>query len=97
MTQLYAVIVKRTSKWDWSKPADQQPGFSGHLEYMGGLKESGFIALAGLLMSTEDVLFVFRGETEEDVRSRLGQDPWQRDGMVRIERIENLALSIGSL
>ena len=97
MTQFYAVIVKRTSKWDWSKPADQQPGFSNHLAFMNGLKETGFIALAGLMMTTEDVLFIFRAESEDEVRERLGQDPWQRDGTVRIERIENLAVSIGNL
>jgi hypothetical protein len=97
MTQHFAAIVHRTSKWDNSIPPEQQPGFAGHLEYMGGLEKSGFIVLAGLLTSTNDVLFVFRAESEAEVRERLAMDPWQRDGKVVLTRMEPLALRIGNL
>jgi len=97
MTQHFAAIVHRTEKWDHSIPPEQQPGFAGHLEYMGGLEKSGFIALAGLLTSTNDVLFVFHAESEAEVRERLAMDPWQRAGMVVVTRIEPLALRIGNL
>lgn len=97
MKQHFAVIVHRTSKWDHAIPAEQQPGFAGHLEYMGGLESSGIIALAGLLTSSNDVLFVFKAESEDEVRAVLAKDPWQRDGKVCIERIEQLALRIGNI
>ena len=67
MKQHFAVIVQRTSKWDNSTPPEQQPGFPDHLAYMGGLEKSGAIALAGLMTSTNDVLFVFLAESEDEV------------------------------
>lgn len=97
MPRLFAAIVRRTSKWDRSKPPMEQPGFDLHAAYMGGLEEDRFIVLAGLLTASEDVLFVFRADSEEEVRARLAEDPWQRDGLARLERIEELTLRIGDL
>jgi uncharacterized protein YciI len=97
MSRLFAAIVKRTAKWDPSKTPMEQPGFEHHKAYMDGLKEEKVIALAGLLLTSSDVLFVFRGDGEDDVRARFAADPWQRDGLARLERIEELALSIGEL
>ena len=97
MKQHFAVIVHRTSKWDQSISPEQQPGFAGHLQYMGGLENSGVIVLAGLMLTTNDVLFVFKAESEDEVRGLLAKDPWQREGRVCIDRIEPLALRIGNL
>jgi uncharacterized protein YciI len=97
MSRLFAAVVKRTEKWDRSKSPMEQPGFEHHKAYMDGLKEEKVIALAGLLLTSSDVLFVFRGESEDEVRARFAADPWQREGLAQIERIEELALSIGDL
>ncbi len=97
MPKLYATFVRRTSKWDQSKPPQEQPGFPLHVEYMNGLKAENFIALAGLLMTSSEILFVFRADSEEQVRERMGADPWQQSGLARIERVEELAVSIGAL
>ncbi len=97
MSRLFAAIVKRTSKWDQSKTPMEQPGFDRHAEYMGGLEKEKFIVLAGLMMTSSDILFVFRAESEAEVRSRLAADPWQQDGLARLERIEELTLRIGDL
>ncbi len=97
MKQHFAVIVRRTSKWDQSIPADQQSGFPKHLEFMGGLEKSGIIALAGLMTTSNDVLFIFEAESEAEVRATLGKDPWQQDGKVCIDRVEQLALKIGKI
>jgi len=90
----YAAIVHRTSKWDHSKSPEQQPGFADHLAYMGGLEKTGAIALAGLMLPSNDVLFVFNADSEAAVRAHFASDPWQRSGVVTIERIEELALRI---
>lgn len=89
--------MKRTEKWDPSKSPMEQPGFERHKAYMDGLKAEKVIALAGLLLASSDVLFVFRGESEDEIRARFAADPWQRDGLARLERVEELALSIGAL
>jgi uncharacterized protein YciI len=88
----FAAIVHRTSKWDHSKSPEQQPGFGDHVAHMGGLEKSGAIALAGLMLPSNDVLFVFNAESEAEVRAMFASDPWQRSGVVKVERIEELAL-----
>jgi len=93
----FAAIVHRTSKWDHSKSPEQQPGFGDHVAYMGGLEKNGIIALAGLMLPSNDVLFVFNAESEDEVRAHFSSDPWQRSGVVTVERIEELALRIANL
>ena len=63
-----------------------------HAGYMGGLEAEGFIALAGLMQASEDVLFIFRAESEGEVRTRMLQDPWQQEGRTRLVRLEELSL-----
>lgn len=92
----FAVIVHRTSTWDRTKAPEQQAGFGDHVAHMGGLEKSGVIALAGLMLPSNDVLFVFNANSEAEVRSHFAADPWQRAGLVRVERIEELALRIAN-
>ena len=90
MTRTFAAIVERTSKWDKSKPPQEQDGFAGHAKFMGGLEADGFIALAGLLQNSNDVLFILRADSEEEVQTRLGQDPWRQDGTTILVRLEEI-------
>jgi uncharacterized protein YciI len=91
VTRYFAAVVQRTSLWDHSRPAHEQDGFAQHAKYMGSLEAEGFIVLAGLLTQSTDVLFIFRAESEEQVRNRLSQDPWQQDGHARLIRLEEIA------
>ncbi len=59
---------------------------------MGGLEAEGFIALAGLMQPSTDVLFIFQAESEDEVRGRLLQDPWLQEGRTRLARLEELLL-----
>jgi len=88
----FAAIVQRTSKWDQSKPPQEQVGFAGHAKYMGDLEADGFIALAGLLLNSNDVLFVLHADSEDEVQTRLGQDPWRQDGHTILVRLEEVAI-----
>src|SRR6188474_2226702 len=94
--RFFAAIVQRTEAWDASKPAQEQVGFAGHAQYMGGLEASGFIAMAGLMQTTSDVLFIFRAASEEEVRRHLAADPWQQDGHARLVRLEEVQFRIGT-
>jgi hypothetical protein len=96
MKRTFAAIVQRASSWDLSRPPQEQAGFELHAKYMGTLEAEGFIALAGLLQESGDVLFIFRAENEAEVRGRLSQDPWQQDGHVRLVRLEEIAIRIGA-
>ena len=92
MKRTFAAVVQRTSKWDQSKPPQEQEGFAGHAKFMGDLETDGFITLAGLMLGTNDVLFVLEAESEEEVQTRLGQDPWRQDGHTRLVRLEEISI-----
>ena len=92
MKRTFAAIVQRTSKWDQAKPAQEQDGFAGHAKYMGDLEADGFIALAGLLLNSTDVLFILHADSEDEVQTRLGQDPWRQDGHTTLVRLEEIAI-----
>lgn len=96
MKKTFFALVKRTEKWDHTKEAYEQPGFSDHAGYMGALEASGFIAMAGLLTPSEDVAFVFLADSEEEVRETLAQDPWQRSGQAKLIRLEEAQFRIGA-
>src|SRR5581483_1956324 len=92
LKRTFAAIVQRTSKWDNSKPAQDQDGFEHHVKYMGALEAEGFIRLAGLMLSSNDVLFILEAESEDEVQTRLGQDPWRQDGHTRLLRLEEIGI-----
>ena len=96
MKRAFVGFVERTEKWDRSKEAHEQPGFSDHAAYMGELEAEGFIAMAGLLAESEDILFVFLADSAEQVREKLTQDPWQQSGMARLIRLEEGLFRIGA-
>lgn len=96
MKKTFVALVQRTEAWDHSKEAHEQDGFADHAAYMGGLEAEGFIAMAGLLQDTSDVLFVFVAESEQEVRDRLAQDPWQQDGHAKLVRLEEVGFRIGA-
>jgi hypothetical protein len=96
MKKTFVALVERTEAWDHSLPADEQAGFAQHAAYMGSLEEEGFIAMAGLLQASNDVLFVFLAESEDEVRRRLALDPWQQDGHASLVRLEEAQFRIGA-
>jgi hypothetical protein len=96
MKKTFVGMVKRAEAWDQSKPPQEQDGFAGHAAFMAELETDGLIAMAGLLKDTGDVLFVFLADDEEEIRHRMAQDPWQRDGHVTLIRLEEAAFRIGA-
>jgi len=94
--RLFAAFVHRAEAWDHALPPQQQAGFPDHAKFVGELEASGFIAQAGLMQPSNDVLFVFRADSEQAVRERMAQDPWQRDGHARLGRVEEVQFRIGA-
>jgi hypothetical protein len=95
MKRYFAALVQRTSLWDPSLAPHEQAGFAQHAAYMGSLEAEGFIVFAGLLMQSSEVLFLFQAASEDEVRNRLSQDPWQQDGHARLVRLEEIAFRNG--
>jgi uncharacterized protein YciI len=96
MKKTFVAFVQRTEAWDHSREAHEQDGFAGHAAYMGRLEAEGFIAMAGLLAESSEILFVLLADSEEEVRARFAQDPWQQDGHARLVRLEEASFRIGA-
>ncbi len=92
----FAAIVQRTELWDPSREAHEQDGFAAHAAFVGGLEADGFIAVAGLMVPSTDVLFIFLADSEAEVRERMSRDPWQKDGHARLIRVEEIHIRIGA-
>jgi hypothetical protein len=95
-TCTFAAIVQRTERWNASLPADRQEGFAGHARFVAELESTGFVALAGLLHDTNEVLFIFHARDAQEVRQRMSRDPWQQDGHTRLIRVEEIHIRIGA-
>ncbi|MEO8308021.1 MAG: hypothetical protein ABI616_08265 [Pseudomonadota bacterium] len=93
---LFAAFVHRADAWDHARSPMEQPGFPDHAKFVAELEASGFIAMAGLMQPSNDVLFIFRAASEAEVRQRMAQDPWQKDGHARLGRVEEVQFRIGA-
>jgi hypothetical protein len=96
MKKTFAGIVKRTDAWDHSKEAHEQEGFHLHAAFVSQLEADGFVHMAGLMEPSNDVLFIFFADSEEQLRERMAQDPWQQDGHAKLVRLEEVAFRIGT-
>jgi uncharacterized protein YciI len=95
-TKFFAAFVHRGGAWDDTLPPQEQAGFPDHANFVGELEASGFIAMAGLMQPSNEVLFIIRAESEAAIRARFTQDPWQNDGHARLGRVEEVMFRIGA-
>ena len=97
MRQLFVVIRTRGPAWQDGRLLESQADWGGHASFMNGLAKEGFVVLGGPLEGTADVLLVVRAATADEVRSRLAEDPWTRNDLLRITRVAPWTLRLGSL
>jgi uncharacterized protein YciI len=97
MPQLFVVVRTRGPAWQESRPLESQSDWASHAVFMNSLVKDGVVILGGPLEGTADVLIVMRAETTDDVRSRLGDDPWELQHLLRTTRIAPWTLRLGSL
>ena len=97
MLQLFAVLRTRGPAWETSRPLEGQAGWAGHASFMNALATEGVVLLGGPLEGTSDVLLIMRAGTPDEVRSRLTEDPWARNDLLRISRVAPWTLRLGSL
>jgi uncharacterized protein len=91
------VRVERGGPWDWSKDMRQQDGWDGHAAYMDGMFDEGFLLLAGPLEDDRYTLWVVEAESKEEIRRRMKEDPWSRNGMLTPVSIEGWTIVMDRL
>jgi uncharacterized protein YciI len=85
---LRIVRVERGGPWDWSRDMREQDGWAEHAAFMNALVDDGFILLGGPLDNGREAFHVVDAVSEQDVRARFAEDPWARNGMLRIQSVE---------
>ncbi|MBO9604216.1 MAG: hypothetical protein J7496_17090 [Novosphingobium sp.] len=88
MSQFFAVTVRRGPAFDQSKQSREQDGFEPHSAHWRQLEAEGFVAMAGLMQDSMEVLFIIRAESKDEVREKIGGDVWQDTGHAQIARLE---------
>jgi uncharacterized protein YciI len=92
----FAVRLEHAGPWDFSKVLREQQGWDEHAAFMEGLVEQGFIVLGGPLAEPE-ILHAIRARDEQEVRARLAEDNWARNGMLRVVSIEPWTILLDGL
>lgn len=66
----------------------EQDGWGEHAAYMDGIFDEGWLLLAGPLEGDRHTMWVVDAESEEEIRRRMQEDPWSRNGMLTPLTIE---------
>jgi hypothetical protein len=87
MARMYAVFVDHGPGWDDGRPLREQDGWDEHAAFMDALVDEGFVVLGGPIGDGSRVLHAVFADDEDEIRARLGADPWH-PSLLRIARIE---------
>jgi uncharacterized protein YciI len=87
-TQFFLVRLERGGPWDWSKGMREQEQWPEHARFMNGLVHDGLIVLGGPLAGGRETFHVVDAASEDELRARLGKDPWARNGMLSVKSVE---------
>lgn len=96
MKQHFSVIVRRGPGFDQAKSSKEQRDYEPHAAHWRELEANGFVAMAGLMLESMEVLFIIRAQSVEEVRERIGADPWQHHAIAEIVRIEPIDIRFGA-
>jgi hypothetical protein len=76
---------------------EEQDEWHSHAVFMTPLHRNGFVLLGGPLDGTLDVLLIARANDVDEIRSRLSDDCWARNGLLQIKQIVPWTLRLGAL
>ena len=80
----FALTTVHGPGWDPSLPIREQHAWDEHAAFMDRLLAEGFVVLGGPIGDGEKVMLVVEAADEEEVRRRLGPDPWAPMGVLVI-------------
>jgi len=64
---------------------------------MDALVDEGFILLGGPLEGEREVLHIVAASSEQEVRDRLAEDNWERNGMLTTTTVEGWTILLDGL
>src|SRR5438552_15820727 len=86
-------------QWDDKGSVGDQKGWTEHAVFMDGLVNELFVVLGGPLgnYSKQRPLLIISAANEQVLRTRLGEDPWMRTGVLRTIEIYPWEILLGKL
>jgi uncharacterized protein YciI len=74
--------------WDPSRYIREQDAWTEHAAFMDALVDDDFVIMGGPLGDGARAMLVIEAENEQEIESRLSQDPWASMDLLRIGSIE---------
>lgn len=91
---LFVVLSGPGPARDMTLGTRQQPYWNDHAEFIDRLVTEGFIVLGGPFEDEGGAMIVVRARSENEVRARLADDPWYRQGVLNLERVTRWTMFI---
>jgi len=90
VTKFYMVVNEAGPTWAGGTPMREQTGWSAHAVFMNALADEGFVVLGGPIGdgSPHRAMLIVAAPSEQEVERRLAEDPWRRDGVLKVTSIE---------
>jgi len=96
----FAVIREAGPAWIDGRGAFEQPGVNDHGAFMSALADEGLVLFAGPLAGSERgricVLLIGDAASEDEIRRRLADDPWERAQRLVTVSVEPWNLLVGA-
>ena len=94
MKNTFVVISSAGPNRDLSKGTREQPFWDEHAEFIDQLVAKGFILMGGPLVDEGGSLLIFNAEDENEVRDKMKNDPWAKQGILKLESVKRWQIFI---
>src|SRR5215510_12361569 len=94
MKNTFVAISSAGPSRDLSKGTRQQPFWDEHAKFIDQLVDDGFVLMGGPLTDEGGSLLIVNAEDENEVREKLKNDPWARDGILKLESVKRWQIFI---
>jgi uncharacterized protein YciI len=86
----FVVINEQGSAWKAERTMREQSLWAEHAAFMNSLVDEGFVVLGGPIKDgpTHKARLIIRSGSESEVQARLSEDPWVRQGLLRVLSLE---------
>ncbi|HLJ80294.1 MAG TPA: hypothetical protein VKT52_02335 [Ktedonobacterales bacterium] len=86
MSKTFVVLSIAGPHRDLTKGSREQPLWDEHAQFIDGITE-GFILMGGPFEEEGGAMLIVRAETADEVREKLGSDPWYTHGILQHQSI----------
>jgi uncharacterized protein YciI len=94
MKNTFLAISSAGPNRDLSKSTREQPLWDEHAAFIDQLVDDGSILMGGPLIDEGGSLLIFNAEDENEVREKLRNDPWAKQGILKLENVKRWEIFI---